>query len=636
MIDCLLIANRGEIAIRIAKTASRLGVRSVGVFTPADRGALHTSRVDVAVEIDDYLNADSLIEVAQRLGAKAVHPGVGFLAERPDFADAVSNAGLIWVGPPAAAISAMGSKAEARASMAEAGVRVLPGYNGTDQSDATLLAEALNIGFPLIIKPSAGGGGKGMAVVQAEAEFEEALASARRISQASFGDDQMVLERYVARARHIEVQILADTHGNCLHLHERECSIQRRHQKVIEEAPSCAFELPESRERLFDDALKAARAVDYEGAGTVEFVVDGEGNAYFLEMNTRLQVEHPVTEMVVGLDLVEWQLRVASGEQLPFKQEEIQPCGWAMEARIYAENPAAGHAPSSGVLGVWNPPSEVRVDSGVEAGSEVSSLYDPMLAKIAARGDTRQDAIRHLSHALDTLDALGVHTNRDELRWVLRHDAYQSGDLHTGFLTEHAQPLGSGLDLALCAAAAADWLDRPTGLLPGLGKNWRNNRYRAVEMGFGHDEAIHTVSLLDEGSHLVINGRVVRAERRGERMQLEVDGVLANSVVYADGNKRWVNTSESDVLLIKEERFVPPNSRTPPGALTAPLGGAVVRIDVAKGDSISEGQVLVVLEAMKMEQAVVAPRDGVVAELHAAQGDQVDMGAVLVVLEPEG
>ncbi|MEC9391594.1 MAG: biotin carboxylase N-terminal domain-containing protein [Myxococcota bacterium] len=633
MIDALLIANRGEIAIRVAKTAQRMGIRTVGVYTPADRGQLHARVVDVAVEIDDYLNATAIVAAAVRTDSRGVHPGVGFLAERADFAQAVMDAGLVWVGPSPQAIESMGSKAEARRRMMEAGVRVLPGYDHPDQTAQALLRAAQEVGFPLIIKPSAGGGGKGMAVVDTLSDFEPALASARRVAAAAFGDDAMVLERFVPHARHIEVQVLGDRHGACVHLHERECSIQRRHQKIIEEAPSCAFPSQAQRDRLFEDAIKAAEAVSYEGAGTVEFVVDGEGNAHFLEMNTRLQVEHPVTEAVMGLDLVEWQIRIACGEALPFDQDKLQPCGWAMEARLYAEQPDAGHAPSSGTLGWWVPPSGVRVDSGVEQGSIVSSSYDPMLAKVVAHGETRAEATRRLRHALDSLEALGVHTNRDELRWILAHPEYASGSIHTGFLNEHDRPPSQAVSVALVAAAADDWLRRPAGPMPGLVKNWRNNRSRAVEMQFVHGSETHAVSLLDEGSHLVINGHRVRMDLQIEPLRIEIDGRLFPVAVHRTGNNCWVKTDAGDALLSAVPRFVAPDSKAPPGALTAPLGGAIVRVNVEVGDRVEAGQELVVLEAMKMEQSVTAPADGVVAAVHAQAGHRVDMGTVLIVME---
>ncbi|MGB0639008.1 MAG: acetyl-CoA carboxylase biotin carboxylase subunit, partial [Myxococcota bacterium] len=441
MITNLLIANRGEIAVRIARTARRLGIRTVAVFTEPDRHSLHPQSCDQAICIPDYLDGDAIIAAAKRAGASAVHPGFGFLAENASFAAAVVDAGLVWVGPSAHAIEVMGSKAAARAMMADAGVPVLPGYDGDDQTDATLLAAAEEIGWPVIVKASAGGGGKGMQVVESTAAFLPALAEARRLALSAFGDDRMIVERYLPIARHIEVQVMADSHGSCVHLWERECSIQRRHQKVIEEAPSPVFvgkDAQEQRETLCNHAVRAAEAVNYEGAGTVEFVMDANGQAYFLEMNTRLQVEHPVTECITGFDLVELQLRVAAGEPLGVDQQEIHGSGWAVEARLYAEDPDNNYLPSIGRLHVWDlEPSEgVRIDAGVESGSDVSIHYDPMLAKVIASGPTRQVAIQRLDSALSRLVALGVTTNRDHLIRILRHPDFVGGNLHTRFLDD--------------------------------------------------------------------------------------------------------------------------------------------------------------------------------------------------------
>jgi len=632
LIDCLLIANRGEIAARIAATASRMGVRTVGVFTPADRGSVHVRTVDVAVEVGDYLDGSELIAVAQKMGVQAVHPGVGFLAERADFASAVSEAGLIWVGPSARSIEEMGCKAEARRRMKDAGVSVLEGYDGEAQDDAALLAAAEKIGFPVIIKPSAGGGGKGMQVVDVADAFAEALASARRVATGAFGDARVVIERFLSPARHIEVQILADQHGRCVHLLERECSIQRRHQKVIEEAPSVAFADEASRRRLFADAVRVAEAVSYVGAGTVEFVVDGEGQAFFLEMNTRLQVEHPVTEAITGIDLVEWQLRLACGEELPFEQSSISSCGWAIEARLYAEQPREGHAPSPGVLHHWLPPEGVRIDAAVESGSEVSSLYDPMLAKVIATGDDRSEAARRLVHALDRLEALGVHTNRDELRWVVRHPDFLNGKVNTDFLRERPLPEPAGVDVAVCAVAAFDWASLPQSRLPGLRKNWRSNRHRPVHFDLTHAGVTHPVSLLDLGGHLRVNGRSVRLTQSIEGLRLDVDGVQSRVAVVVDEERRWVKTDDGDFLFVRPPRFSAPEALHPDGSVLAPMAGTITKLLVSEGEAVSAGQPLAVIEAMKMEQDVTAPSAGTVDSLRVQVGHAVDADAVLVLL----
>lgn len=633
MIDCLLIANRGEIAIRVALTASRMGVRTVGIYTPDDRSSLHVRSVDVAVEVGDYLDGPELIAVAQKMGAQAVHPGVGFLAERADFASAVAESGLIWVGPRAQSIKDMGCKAGARRRMKAAGVSVLEGYDGADQDDASLLAAAVGIGFPVVIKPSAGGGGKGMQVVNDADAFLESLASAQRVAKGAFGDARVVIERFLSPARHIEVQILADQHGRCVHLLERDCSIQRRHQKVVEEAPSAAFSDEKSRAALFADAVRVAETVSYVGAGTVEFVVDSDGQAFFLEMNTRLQVEHPVTEAITGIDLVEWQLRVACGEALPFVQSSISSCGWAMEARLYAEQPREGHIPSPGVLHHWSPPEGVRVDAAVESGSEISSLYDPMLAKIIATGDDRAEAARRLGHALDRLEALGVHTNRDELRWAVRHPDFLSGNANTDFLRERPLPESGGLDVALCAVAAFDWASIPPSRLPGLRKNWRSNRHRSVHFNLTHAGASHSVSLLDLGDHLRINERTVRLDQSGEGMHLEVDGVLSRVAVVADGDRRWVKTDDGDFMFVRPPRFTAPHDIQPEGAVLAPMAGTITKLLIAEGEAVRAGQSLMVIEAMKMEQVVTAPSAGTVDAVRVQVGRPVDADIVLLLLK---
>lgn len=638
MIDSLLIANRGEIAVRIASTAKRLGVQTVGVFTDPDADALHVHRVDSAVHIDDYLNGAALIDAAQLMGAGAIHPGVGFLAESAAFASAVMEAGLIWVGPPPSAISAMGSKAAARAQMSAAGVPVLPGYDGDDQADTTLAAAAAEIGWPVIIKPSAGGGGKGMQVVESEGEFPGALSEARRISAAAFGEDRMVLERYLPRARHVEVQIFADEHGHCIHLWERECSIQRRHQKVIEEAPSPAFDGEGGQQRradLLDHAVRAAKAVDYVGAGTVEFVLDETGAAFFLEMNTRIQVEHPVTECITGLDLVELQLRVASGEALPVGQAEV-PCeGWAIEARIYAEDPSQNYLPSTGTLHRWRPPTGVRVDSGVQEGSEVTMHFDPMLAKVISHAPSRELARTRLAGALASLDALGVRTNRAHLGRVLRHSAFKNNDLSTRFLEIHGPELGptdAGLGRAIIAIVVQEWLGKSKGCLPGLNRNWRNSRWRDARFTLEVDGEECLVSVADQGDHLVVDGLKVRVLSSNDDLRLEVDGVVMSAAVVSDGNMRWARTVDGDFVVAVLPRFTAGKVVLEEGSVSSPMQGTVAQVLVSEGDFVKTGQGLVVIEAMKMEQTLNAPEDGMVTELRAKVGDQVGAGAILVVL----
>ena len=643
MISSLLIANRGEIAVRIARTATGLGVRTVGVFTAPDRASLHTAACDQAVYIDDYLDGASIIAAAKRAGAEAIHPGFGFLAENASFAADVLAAGLVWIGPPPSAIEAMGSKAGARAMMADAGVPVLPGYDGDDQSDESLVTEANKIGWPVIIKASAGGGGKGMQVVESNEAFLPALHEARRLAQSAFGDDRMILEKYLSVARHIEVQVMSDSHGTCLHLWERECSIQRRHQKVIEEAPSPAFvgkSGDAQRLALCQHAVQAAQAVSYVGAGTVEFVVDGEGHAYFLEMNTRIQVKHPVTECITGLDIVELQIRVASGEALPLSQDEVTVNGWAMEARIYAEDPDNGYLPSIGRIRSWREPCGpgIRVDSGVKTDSTVTIHYDPMLAKVIAWGDTREIARQRLQGALRQLHVLGLTTNRDHLGRVLRHPVYVDGALHTRFLEVHAGELGPA-DLqcedALLAVLVFDWYALPPLRLPGIRRNWRNSPWRAPERRYLVNGEEHTVSFSVCGNSWVVGDRRVDVHQATNPVRLEIDGIVQQFWVAAEGDTRWVRSQYGEIQMQRVPDFAPPDAEGPSGGCVAPMPGKVIQVLVSEGDVVQKGQALVVLEAMKMEQTMVAPEDGVIASVRVSEGAQVDAGAVLVVMEEE-
>jgi acetyl/propionyl-CoA carboxylase alpha subunit len=637
----LLIANRGEVACRIARTARGLGIRTVGVFAPPDIDSMHIDAVETAVGVPDYMDGAAIVRAALAEGADAVHPGFGFLAENANFASLVNAAGLVWVGPPPAAIESMGCKAGARDMMAAAGVPVLPGYQGEAQDDATLSAEAERIGFPVIVKPSAGGGGKGMQVVHSAEQLSDALGTARRLAGSAFGDERLILERYLPVARHIEVQVLADSHGNYVHLFERECSIQRRHQKVIEEAPSPAFaECPEARRALFEHAISAAQAVDYVGAGTVEFVLDGDGQPYFLEMNTRLQVEHPVTEQVTGLDIVALQLSVAEGAQLPFVQEEILCKGWSIEARLYAEDPANDDLPSTGLIGVWDTPEleGLRIDSGVQLGSQVGIHYDPMLAKLIAHGTTRATALRKLDAGLDRLVVLGVLTNRHHLRRILRHPDFQAGALSTRFLEHHAaalQPTELPVGEALIAAVTHHWgaAHRPNRPMPGIGPNWRNNRWRPPSRAYACGDQVHEVSWLDHGSHLSFGDHEVGILDWGPPLVLSIDGTIRRYTVADIGGETWVRTPQLEVKLVRLPDFVAPGAGLIAGGCTAPMPGKIVQICVAEGEAVEQGQALVVLEAMKMEQTLRAPHAGTVTELRVSVGEQVDGGQSLLTLD---
>ncbi len=638
-INKLLIANRGEIAVRIAATASCWGIRTVAVHSSADDDAPHVRACDEAVRIggpapaESYLRADALIEAARRTGADAVHPGYGFLSENAAFAQAVLDAGLTWVGPPPEAIATMGSKAAARQLAESLDVPVLPG--STDVS----LSAAEAIGWPVLVKAVAGGGGRGMRVVEDPADFETACETASREAASAFGDGTLLLEKYLQRPRHVEIQVFSDTLGTHIHLAERECSIQRRHQKVIEEHPSLALD-DALRERMGAEAVKLAQGIGYVGAGTVEFLVDDSGGFYFLEMNTRLQVEHRVTEGAYGfIDLVEWQLRVAWGEPLP----ELPPRRFAcVEARLYAEDPDAGYAPRTGrVLDLHLPLKlGVRIDAGVEEGSAVSTHYDPMLAKVIAVGDDRDQARRRLILGLEDLSVLGVVTNLDHLLRVLRHPAYAVGDQHTGFLVEHADDLAppdasERARWALLAAATLT-LAQPRDVLPGIERGWRNSRWRDPSLHLGGGEVHWRVA--GEGWRLTVDGQahqVALLSQDGAAVRLRVDGLTRGLRVASDDTTWWVHALGGVATVSIDEAWPAPQDEAAAGACVAPMPGKVLSVAVEVGQAVTEGQLLATLEAMKTEHRLLAPRDGVVAAVQARVGDQVDAGAVLVALADE-
>ncbi len=632
MLASVLIANRGEIARRIIRTARRLGVRAIAVYSEADAGAPHVREADEAVLIgppaarDSYLVPGKILDAARRTGAAAIHPGYGFLSENADFAEAVIAAGLTWVGPPPSAIRAMGLKDAAKKLMAEAGVPVTPGYLGEDQSEDRLQREADAIGYPVLIKAVAGGGGKGMRKVDQAGDFAAALASCRREAAASFGDDRVLIEKYVTRPRHIEVQVFADRHGGAVHLFERDCSLQRRHQKVIEEAPAPGMDAA-TREAVCAAAVKAAQAVAYEGAGTVEFIADAsEGlradRIWFMEMNTRLQVEHPVTEMVTGQDLVEWQLRVASGEPLPLAQDQIRLDGWAMEARLYAENPVTGFLPSTGPLNHFHLPEDaVRVDTGVEEGGEVTPFYDPMIAKLIAHGPTRPAAARSLADACRQVEVWPVKTNAAFLARCLDHGDFLAGAVDTGFIEQRLEVLvPAGGPSAAAAQLAA-----------------------LVSVELAEDEA-------DDASPWsplagLAGFRVNRAADPQVRLQCGGE-VLTAPLAVADYEPEGVLVADGDIVVFEDgEAFA--FSRPVAGgdgaaagggdgAVLSPMPGRIVTVSVAEGDAVEAGQPLVTLEAMKMEHGLVAPFAGVVAELRVAAGEQVSEGVLLARLEKAG
>jgi 3-methylcrotonyl-CoA carboxylase alpha subunit len=608
MLTSLLIANRGEIACRIIRTARALGIRTIAVYSDADAKALHVRQADEAVHIgasparESYLVGDRIIAAALETGAEAIHPGYGFLSENADFAQAVIDAGLIWVGPNPDSIRAMGLKDAAKALMIAAGVPVTPGYMGDDQSLERLQAEADATGYPVLIKAVAGGGGKGMRRVDTAADFADALLSCRREAESSFGNSQVLIEKYILSPRHIEVQVFGDTHGNVVHLFERDCSLQRRHQKVIEEAPAPGMDA-DTREAICAAAVKAAKAVDYVGAGTIEFIADAsEGlradSIWFMEMNTRLQVEHPVTEEITGQDLVEWQLRVASGEALPKRQDELVIDGWAMEARLYAEDPRTGFLPSIGTLTRFDLGEATRVDTGVEQGAAISPFYDPMIAKVIAWGPDRETARETLADALDGAVVWPVRSNAGFLVEALDHPVFVSGNVDTGLIAREGDalmPPDQPTEEALIAAAAA-----LSGAVTNAG--FRLNAPRRLEGQF----------LLD-GKPVVI-----------DFADAPVTNAIDDDVLITEGGQTWQLTPWRATGAAA--------GAAADGAILSPMPGRILAVDVAVGDAVVKGQKLVTLEAMKMEHSLTAPFDGTVEALAATVGGQVSEGAVLVTI----
>jgi 3-methylcrotonyl-CoA carboxylase alpha subunit len=633
MIRRLLIANRGEIAVRVARGARELGISPVGIYSEADAHAYHLNFMDDAACVgpapasDSYLNIGAVVAAAKTLRADAVHPGYGFLSERAEFAKAVRDAGLTFVGPSPESMAAMGSKIEAKRRVREFDVPVVPGYDGDDQTTPRLREEAARAGFPLLIKASAGGGGRGMRVVEKLDEFDEALEAAKREALAAFGNDAVLLERYLRRPRHIEFQVLSDSHGNVIHLGERECSIQRRHQKIVEEAPSVAL-TPELRAQMGAAAVRAAKSVNYVNAGTCEFMLDEDGKYYFLEMNTRLQVEHPVTELVYGVDLVHWQLRIANGERLTLTQDGVIPRGWAIEGRVYAEDPANHMLPSTGTITRWDAPEGpgIRVDEGVERGSDVSVYYDPMLAKLIVWGEDRGVATERLTRALQDFAIGGIRANVPLLLWIARDEAFRRGETTTSFLAERLDesiftkkrevPQG-----VLTRAAAALLRERRAPWrIGGVGIPLR------FEYG-GQTIAVEANATSDANVWRLTGGFTadVRTDDRNGKADIHPDGVT----VYADG-EAW------------ELRFAQPPTADAAahhahgganGRISSPMPGKIVKIAVKDGDAVAMHDLLIVLEAMKMEHRIEAPSDGTVAMVHVREGEIVGGDTVLIELK---
>lgn len=669
MFDTLLIANRGEIACRVAATARRLGIRTVAVYSDADANARHVAACDVAVHIGgpepraSYLRADAILRAARDTGAQAIHPGYGFLSENEAFAEAAEQAGIAFVGPPASAIAAMGSKSAAKSLMEKAGVPLVPGYHGDNQDPQFLKEQADAIGYPVLIKASAGGGGKGMRVVESSGAFLDALASCQREAASSFGDDRVLIERYLQKPRHIEIQVFADTHGNCVYLFERDCSVQRRHQKVIEEAPAPGM-TEERRRAMGEAAVAAARAVGYVGAGTVEFIAEPDGRFYFMEMNTRLQVEHPVTEMITGHDLVEWQLRVAAGQPLPARQEDLRIHGHAIEARIYAENPEKGFLPSIGTLAYLGLPAhvafangDIRVDGGVRTGDTITPFYDPMIAKLIVHGADRDQARARMLQALAQTQAVGVQTNVAFLSRLMRDSAFAAADLDTGLIERQRAtllPEPTPTDAATLALATAAVLasqgqaqSAPHAAAPAdpwdTRDGWRlGGRYQRQLQWIDNGETRH-VGVARQGADWTldsgdgarpfawraedVNGpaRVLRITLDGRERAGTVVLHADKAHVFGDGGARVLDLY--DPLAHAQD-----TQGDHGGGLTAPMPGKIISIAVKAGDSVTKGQPLLVMEAMKMEHTISAPADGKVEELFYAVGDQVTEGAELVAI----
>ena len=647
LFDTVLVANRGEIAVRVIRTLKAMGIRTVAVYSDADAGARHVTEADVAVRLgppparQSYLDIAAVVGAAVRTGAQAVHPGYGFLSENAAFAAALQDAGVVFIGPPAPAIAIMGDKIAAKAAVSAFGVPVVPGIAEPDLSDEALIAAAPGIGFPVLVKPSAGGGGKGMRRVDDPADLPAALAASRREAAAAFGDDTLFLERFVLRPRHIEVQVLADAHGAVVHLGERECSLQRRHQKVIEEAPSPLLDAA-TRARIGAAACDTARSVDYVGAGTVEFIVsaDRPDEFFFMEMNPRLQVEHPVTEMVTGWDLVEWQVRIAAGERLTAGQDDIVMAGHAIEARVYAEDPAAGFLPTGGpVLGLTEPDGPgIRVDSGLSVGMTVGSDYDPMLAKVIAHGPDRGAALRGLDRALAGTAVLGVRTNVDFLRFVLSDDDVAAGRLDTGLLEQlDYRPADPGDD-ELIAAAAHLWLQRwpsaPADLWQ-VPSGWRIGQAAptSVRLRCGaRTEHVHITGGPRAATVRVEDGpvRTLAAQWAAPTLSITLDGVRHTSTVAMADQVIWLAGGAGTVAVeeVREAPVRPEDEHSGDAELTSPMPGSVVALSVADGAVVEAGAVIVAVEAMKMEHSLRSPVAGVV-ELLVALGDQVKVGQPL-------
>lgn len=652
MLQKLLIANRGEIACRIIRTAQRLGIRTVAVYSDADRNAQHVQLADESVHIgpapsaESYLVVDKIIAAALNTGADAIHPGYGFLSENEDFAEACAKHDIIFVGPPVSAIAAMGSKSAAKAIMSEAEVPLVPGYHGSEQSIDVLQTEAQKIGFPVLLKAAYGGGGKGMRIVNNDGEFADALKSAKREAQASFSNDKMLVEKYIGNPRHVEIQVFCDQHGNAVYLAERDCSVQRRHQKVIEEAPAPSI-AERTRTAMGNAAIRAAQAIDYVGAGTVEFLLDTDNKFYFMEMNTRLQVEHPVTEMVTGQDLVEWQLLVASGETLPLAQDQIQVHGHAFEARIYAEDPEHEFLPSTGTLHVLRTPAPdhtIRIDSGVVEGDEVSAYYDPMIAKLIVWGENRTIALRRLVQALHQYRVGGVKTNIDFLRRIANHPQFQRAELTTRFIENYeadlfvdTQPFVN--DYAVIAALAEITDQQTTSSNPWAQRNgFRLNQSSSFELALQYQDQAVTMRIeqTPQGWIQAEEPNIVwQAKWLGDRLIVSKNERQFSVYVFNAGNEITVFTEQASLRFIRHRVADTLTDDNASDGMIAPMNGTIVEVLVAAGDAVEADQAVVIMEAMKMEYTIRASHAGTVENVFYAAGDLVTDGAELLTITSE-
>ncbi len=655
MMESILIANRGEIACRIIRTCRRLGIRSIAVYSDADADALHVELADEAIYLggssarDSYLNIDALVAAARRTSAQAIHPGYGFLSENEAFARRLKEEGIVFIGPHPEAIAAMGSKSQSKILMRKHGVPLVPGYEGEDQSLARFMKEADAIGYPVLLKAAAGGGGKGMRIVHDASSLQAAMEGAKREALNAFGNDELLIEKYFESARHIEFQVFGDRHGNTVHLFERECSIQRRYQKVFEESPSPVLS-DEKREEMGRAAVQAAAAIGYDNAGTVEFIYAPAGDFYFLEMNTRLQVEHPVTEAITGLDLVEWQIRVAQGETLPLRQEEIQRSGYALECRLYAEDANQQFLPDTGRVLVWDAPEleGLRYDTGVRSGSEIGIHYDPMIAKVIAHGDNRGMAIRRMQHALRRLVCLGLTTNQEFLLEVLEREDFRHGDYDTHYIANRldggtSKPVqDQDLQIALQAATAYGWLNRQAQKpMPHLPSGWRNIFFAPQQQQWIFNEEVHTVLYRAEGRmlHFGTADDIRRVEVIGlhaHELILNTEGHRLRFAVAQSGDQVFVQLPSGQRLRFTEQsRYPEKEKENVKGGYLTPMPAQVVKVLVENGQEVKKGQSLLILVSMKMENTIAAVEDGIVEEIYVSEGMNLEAGKLLLKMKSE-